>query len=454
MKKYTHAWLAMMAMKRIEKTTIPERQRDDAKALIKWFKDYRDFVISGAWYPDIVIKDMSTSHILKYQKLKSMDEEDACNRFRTLPDTLEMYKLGLESDMYGQPYRITMGNLCDRCESFTESLIDSFKILYSESKGSPIVPSANHIAMRFFILSHYIADCHMPLHCDARSFGPKGDDKKKNVHTFIEEQWENEISKSYLIDEQNNRFMYDTEGYPAAQEGGLTDLVRDIEQELKTREFIWKWGKKKDVDNTWDYMSGISGYSFLMAYRLIPDDVYTPEQITPEVYQTMPAYTEHFQEYSKVILMDAIESIAKVWLHAWVRYRGWWRDHELTELKAQSDAALASYDKAQKTIAEAPDEIATLEKRIEKQKIVVQTKTEELQKAEAKGKDTTKKADELATSTKFLTDMEDRLKGKKEALDYAQKVLESLLHARAAAADLYEEKLKDYKKYDDPDNGI
>ena len=453
MKKYTHAWLAMMAMKRIEKTTIPERQRDDAKALIKWFKDYRDFVISGSWYPDSVIKDMGTSHILKYEKLKSMDEDFACNRFRTMPETLKMYQLGLKSDMYGQPYRISMGNLCDRCESFTESLIDSFKILYSESKGSPIVPSANHIAMRFFILSHYIADCHMPLHCDARSFGPK-EEKKKNVHTFIEEEWEKQISESYRIDEDNNRFLYDTEGYPAVSETGLTDMVRDIEQELKTREFIWKWGKKKDVDNTWDYMSGISGYSYLMAYRLIPDDQYTPEQITPEVYQTMPAYTEHFEEYSKIILMDAIESIAKVWLHAWVRYRGWWRDHELSELKAKADATLDSYENAQKVIAENPVEIEKLEARIEKQKITVQNKTEELKKAEAKGKDTTKKAEELAVSTNFLAEMEDRLTGKKEALEYAQKVLESLLHAKETAADIYRETNDKYSRYDDPNNGI
>ena len=57
MKKYTHAWLAFMAIKRLQYADIPEANRDDAKSLVKWFHDYRDFVIKGAWYPDHVLCD-------------------------------------------------------------------------------------------------------------------------------------------------------------------------------------------------------------------------------------------------------------------------------------------------------------------------------------------------------------------------------------------------------------
>lgn len=38
---------------------------DDA-ALVRWFKSYRDFVIESSWYPDLVFKDMWTSHIIEY----------------------------------------------------------------------------------------------------------------------------------------------------------------------------------------------------------------------------------------------------------------------------------------------------------------------------------------------------------------------------------------------------
>lgn len=79
MKKYSHAYVAFMAIKRLEviaNTTnesvvkgVSEDVRKHAKGLCKWFKDYRDFVIEGAWYPDEVFKDMSTSHIVKYLSL-------------------------------------------------------------------------------------------------------------------------------------------------------------------------------------------------------------------------------------------------------------------------------------------------------------------------------------------------------------------------------------------------
>ena len=58
MKKYTHAWLAMMAMKRLDKADIPELEGTGssvqevakyARTLVRWFKNYRDFVVQGAW---------------------------------------------------------------------------------------------------------------------------------------------------------------------------------------------------------------------------------------------------------------------------------------------------------------------------------------------------------------------------------------------------------------------
>lgn len=57
MKQYTHAWLAMLAIKRLEKVEIPEMMNikgeptpmaRDAKLLVRLFKSYRDFVVKGA----------------------------------------------------------------------------------------------------------------------------------------------------------------------------------------------------------------------------------------------------------------------------------------------------------------------------------------------------------------------------------------------------------------------
>ncbi|MBQ6069877.1 MAG: hypothetical protein IJK84_10270 [Bacteroidales bacterium] len=308
MKKYTHAWLAFMAIKRLQYADIPEANRDDAQSLVKWFHDYRDFVIEGSWYPDEVFKDMATSHIIKYKPSQEIREQ----RFKKLPKTMNLYALGQKSGLYGKPFIIEAGNCADRCESIAHSIIDCFKILRTEERGNPIATTGNHIAMRFFILSHYIADCHMPLHCDSRSFS-----SGSNIHGFIESQWDNQVKKSYSIDTANNRFHYDPQGYPLHLKP--TPLIEAVEDELMKREYQHSWGTGNS--NTWDYMSAISEYSYLMAYRLIPEG-YNDENLTKEVFKATEAY-QHFDEYSQYILSDAIDSIARVWLHVWARYRNW-----------------------------------------------------------------------------------------------------------------------------------
>jgi hypothetical protein len=64
-KKITHAWLAFMAIKRLEQAKLSDANRRYATSLITWFKNHKDDVLKGAWYPDSVIKDMANSHVFK-----------------------------------------------------------------------------------------------------------------------------------------------------------------------------------------------------------------------------------------------------------------------------------------------------------------------------------------------------------------------------------------------------
>lgn len=452
MKKFTHAWLAMMAMKRIEKAVIPERQKDDAVALVKWFKNYRDFVISGAWYPDEVIKDMSPSHITKFKPDNSSKDVS----FRLMPPTLGLYQHGLTSRLMDKPFTITIGNLCDRCEALTHALIDNFKILYYEGVGSPISPVNNHIAMRFFMLSHYIADAHMPLHCDARQFAtPKNPNQ---VHAYIEEQWDNMVDRSYEIDIDNNRFFYDPEGYPLKKD--MQPIIQYVEDELARREFIWAWGpdpkegeKKQKCKNTWDYMSGITQYSYLMAYDMIPDDT-DPMNITPAYYRESAAYKEHFEEYSKIILSDAVESIAKVWLHAWVRYRDWWRGCELASLKATADAAEKDLESAKKTINSDEEETLKLKEKITKCEDTLAKKQKSFDDLAAKGKDTTKAQEQLTKAIAALKTAKDKLQIHKDDVAEAKASLSTLQAIYDVKKREHNLRIKEYAKYVDKNSVI
>ena len=319
MKKYSHAWIAFMAIKRLEVIatstdenvigTVSDKVRTEAKALVKWFKNYRDFVIKGAWYPDDVFKDMATSHIVKYRPT----EEGTYNTFGALPSTHSIYsKMSKASPLKNKPYNIEGGNCADRCEALSHSIIDNFKMLTREEKGCPIATSGNHIAMRFFILSHYIADCHMPLHCDYRPFSDG-----KAIHGGIEKKWEDAISKAYKIDKDNNRFFYDPDGYPLPQTA--SSFTTNVENDIATRKYMHGWGGKNN--NVWDYMSVVSQYSYLFSYFLIPENFENTKTI--KEFETETEWGKYFEMYSTMIFSDAIDSIARIWLHIWIKYRDW-----------------------------------------------------------------------------------------------------------------------------------
>ena len=319
MKKYSHAWLAFMAIKRLEVIAntdnesvvkgVNEGTRTYAKTLVKWFKDYRDFIIEGAWYPDDVFKDMSTSHIVKYKP----DDQGEYDSFRNMPSTHSIAgMMKKKSPLYKKPYSITKGNCADRCESIAHSIVDNFKMLHKEERGCPISTTNNHIAMRFFILSHYVADCHMPLHCDGRPFSDE-----KGIHEAIEKKWEDQVRKSYKIDTDNSRFFYDPDGYPLPL--SLTPLMQSVEEEIANRQYIHGWGTGNS--STWEYMSGVSQYSYLFSYYLIPQTFSNTLGIAKFMEQT--EWGLNFDKYNKMIFSDAIDSIARIWLHVWIKYKTW-----------------------------------------------------------------------------------------------------------------------------------
>ena len=92
-----------------------------------------------------------------------------------------------------------------------------------------------------------------------------------------------------------------------------------MEDDIINREYYHPWGPGNG--NTWDYISAVSEYSYLMSYRLIPAE-YDEKSLTKEVYLGTEAYSK-LEEYSQAILCDAVDSIARVWLHVWARYRTW-----------------------------------------------------------------------------------------------------------------------------------
>ncbi len=313
MKKFTHAWLAFMAVKRLDEIKFSSSNQKYATNLIEWFRDHNDDVIQGAWYPDAVIKDMANSHVLKLTP-----SDSATNKFKYLSTTYLNYQTGKIHPLHDMSFMIEKDdNLPDRCESITHSVIDNMKMLQSETKGSPVTPTNNHVALILFMLSHYVADAHVPFHCDSRRFS-----EGANIHGRAEDEWEDLIKHFYQIDVVNERFYYDKNGYPlrdpAANANYPGSILEKVEDELKNRKFYMGWGRNNN--NVWDFMSAICQYSYLLSYDFIPND-YDHTNVTSANWKTLG--NQPFEDYSVAVLSDAIDSIARVWFRGWRKYMQW-----------------------------------------------------------------------------------------------------------------------------------
>jgi hypothetical protein len=315
MKKYTHAWLAFMAVRRLEDAKLSSTDRTYAESLIRWFKSHKDGVAQGAWYPDSVIMDMANSHVLKLTPSAEAD-----NKFKRLPATYLNYEHGKSSPVRKKSFTVDEhDNLPDRCESIAHSVIDHLKMQESEDKGSPVSPTDNQIALLLFMLSHYIADAHMPFHCDSRRFSEGMD-----LHGYIEGEWEDMIRCFYRIDQDNERFYYDPYGYPlkdpSSEQEYQSSFLSRVEDMLRERKFIMSWGASNK--NVWDFMSAICQHSYLLSYCFIPPP-YDHTNVTASNWQSLGLIS--FENLSVAVLSDAIDSIARAWFRVWRRYVKWER---------------------------------------------------------------------------------------------------------------------------------
>ena len=195
-------------------------------------------------------------------------------------------------------------------------------------------------------------------------------------------------------------------------------------------------------------MSGITQHSYLLAYELIPADR-PPSEISKAYYVQTEAYKEHFLEYSKIIMGDAVESIAKVWLHAWCRYRDWFRDHELSYLKKQQENAKKALSDAEKCISKYPEEKKKWQEKVEKAEVSLANKAAALQKSE-----TDKKREEYEKAGRTLQTNKENLAKVESDYQAAVENMDGLKSIYVSAQISVKQKEAEIKRYKDAASGI
>ena len=361
MKQRAHAWVALRALKLID-----DSNRKNSDQFLELMSYYLSDVWDGAWLPDTLIRDMSYGHIFKMDSdnefvpdIGSLDWSKVTYselKRRTYGSRLCLEDYLKDSEELRRPYWVTekSGHLPDRVIALNHSIIDMLKMgdfpiaFYPKKKrskayrsddlsdqkikGLSLSPnfSARQIALTFFIVSHYVCDAHMPLHCDLRDMKAEraGRDKKqrrlpKPLHPGIEEVWEDSFP------DKEDLTIHD---YTPESIESVTSSMPDgslIKLDEPGSPYALSSHLPSSLPNEWDEMVSISRISYGVSRKWIPQSFrQIQEEVGKEKCKAKAAPFKYddlvkiigekeFEDVTNRIFHDAVESVARIWYRAW-----------------------------------------------------------------------------------------------------------------------------------------
>ena len=365
-KQRAHAWVALRALKMMD-------DWGEAEKLTQLLSFYLSDVWDGAWLPDIRIVDMSYGHIFKmdsdprfiYKKLpqEKWFIKSAEDLRKLLVGKRVCIDYASDSQELEKPYRSHLkegGHLPNRVIALSQMIGDMLKMSnfplahYAKKKKKKFMDSSNipisiskqtiqnlskspnftarEIALTFFIISHYVCDAHMPLHCDLRDFSPTSKRYKwkrrlpEKLHTWIEKYWEESFppKKSLLL----TAYTKDTLDIIVIDKMPKNTMMQiDEDSKYKLSEKV----SKRLKGDEWNEMVYTTRVSYAVARKWIPKDN-DWFSLMPKRYAEFKrmvsdkqgfgdgAFAEDFEDVTNRIFHDTVESVARIWYKSWKRF--------------------------------------------------------------------------------------------------------------------------------------
>lgn len=326
MKKYTHAWLALKALECLEakKGSFGPEREATADRLLDFLGDYPDTFVRGAWFPDSVIRDnvAKGAHTWKYI-LNTAGGRTVPYRPPEHNQCLPAVRGELEKKV---ELVEAVSGLPDRCEALSQAIRDMVLITNKTKPGDVVAFNNSQVALLMLMLSHYVCDAHVPVHCDARDlYDPS------KVHPDLEAYWETEIRKHYRVSTKTQQFDLDELGRlqrrstATAYAGSVLEqadaLIAQAQWQANPAGTAQWWAYLGPTNrNIWDYLVGVCLVSFHLSLRMFPDaSPYREKYHTIDIMQDA-ALRGNVVTFTPAILADAIMSVALIWLATWERW--------------------------------------------------------------------------------------------------------------------------------------
>jgi hypothetical protein len=355
MKRAAHGWIALRAYKLIDDISVNGKIGNiyHTDKLIELLSYYLSSAWDGAWFPDCLICDMKYGHIFKQTddpKILGSIIKDKRSKvpYKELKSTFKGKRLCLEhlkeQEILNEHYWSKEGHLPDRVIALTHTASDMLKLgdfplaFYlkeqrrksyegdlsaTSAKNLSLSPtfSARQIAITLFMLSHYVADAHMPLHCDYRDYTRRNRVRSLSarLHPSIEEEWEKSFPKESII------------GIGKYSKNSVDDIVLnlpknsiiEIDKKEKYKLSASAKGLKRSSADVWKEMVNVCRVSYGLS-RVWIDKENTKEN-KKRGYEDVRELIkrkgkEEFVDITNIIFHDAVESVARIWLSVWGKF--------------------------------------------------------------------------------------------------------------------------------------
>ncbi len=159
------------------------KRRREGKILQRMLMHYQDVISEASWAPDDILNDKSQYHTFKLFTDRDFPGSSSYAR-ETYKD--EYYRA---SGSGGLPYKV---------DHLSRVISDMDKLRKYNDRCS-----MSQIMYQFLMISHYIVDAHVPMHCDLRDDPPSTRDTSKprtgvyytdRLHGKIEKIWDDAVS--------------------------------------------------------------------------------------------------------------------------------------------------------------------------------------------------------------------------------------------------------------------
>jgi len=333
MNQPTHAWLAVEAYRKIAaQSKTDEGIKKKLGGLEKLLgANLRDVVVA-AWLPDSLIKDMTYGHVFK----NSVYKGDQRDRFTLSKKDLTGHLAGdacipktafdlVPDSWWEEAYRVkdNGGHLPARVNALCQTVRDMLRMGDADvvsltgikSKGAENIEktllfSPRNVAMTLWMTSHYIADAHMPFHCDNRALASTA---KQKTHGKVEDLWGEQVSDLFYSKTILSKSADD-----------ILDSNPPTGSKFSDLNFGSTISPLKNSGDPWKEAVYICRASFASSFALVPPNIAKVDDKTDvsldDILKKDFCGEERFWEISNAIMTDAVNSIAMFWQDAWVDF--------------------------------------------------------------------------------------------------------------------------------------